>query len=178
MAICGNISLFVAHLVGRGVGREKYLPPIDEECNISCLFSFVVKKKNVLWFFQSKFEIQHKLGRICCTSVCLSVLSFPPSFPGCLGRTRETFALRACEFALSYFHFVSPSLWLLFVVCYLFVFALGCFPFPYFLLGANAIRRQSLSSSSAEAAAAEAASSSWGRAQGCLVIHGWWYSRN
>lgn len=152
MAICGNISLFVAHLEGRGVGREEYLPPIDEECNISCLFSFVVKKKMFCDFFNQNLKSSISWAGF---AVRLSVLlSFPPSFPGCLGRTRETFALRACEFALSYFHFVSPSLWLLFVVCYLFVFALGCFPFPYFLLGANAIRRQSLSSSSAEAAAA------------------------
>lgn len=39
----------------------------------------------------------------------------------------------ACEFALSYFHFVSPSLWLLFVVCYLFVFTLLSFPSFFFV---------------------------------------------
>lgn len=61
----------------------------------------------------------------------------------------------ACEFALSYFHFVSPSLWLLFVVCYLYL-CLLCFPFLRFLFLANTIRRQSLSSSSAAAAGCRA----------------------
>lgn len=139
--------------------------PKDVSC--VCLVSFAWRTKNVLWFFQSKFEIQHKLHRIC--RMC------PP--PMILGDPRAQY-LRPLlfghvrEFALSYFHF--GLLWLLFVVCYLFVFAMLSFwpsqRHKATIVVIIIIIRQLGTSRVAEG-------SGWGlwRAQ-CLVIQGWWYS--
>lgn len=157
------------------VRREKYLPPIDDECNISCLFSFVVKK-NVLWFFQSKFEIQHKLGRICCTSVCLSVVpsllsrvSWENSRDLCLACVWICFVLFSFRFAFA----------LAFICCLLSIcVCFGLLSFPLFFVGGQCHKATIAVIIISRGSSSEAASSSWGRAQGCFVIHGWWYSRN
>lgn len=43
MAICGNISLFVAHSDGEEEEQENN--GVDEECNVSCLFSLLVRRE-------------------------------------------------------------------------------------------------------------------------------------
>lgn len=178
MAICGNISLFVAHLEGRGrVGREEYLPPIDEECNISCLFSFVVKKKMFCDFFNQNLKSSISwAGFAVRLSVCPSVLpsllsrvSWENSRDLCLACVWICFVLFSFRFAFA----------LAFICCLLSIcVCFGLLSFPLFFVGGQCHKATIAVIIISRGSSSEAASSSWGRAQGCLVIHGWWYSRN